>query len=117
MMILVRWILFSLAVLFIAWILPGISISGFLSALILVVIISLINTFLRPFINFLTMPVNFITLGLFSLVINALLFMLAGFITPGVEVSNFWWALLASLILSLLGSGIDAITNKNDKVI
>ncbi len=115
-MILVKWILFALAVLFIAWMLPGISISGFLSALVLVVIIALINAFIRPLVIFLTMPVNFLTLGLFSLVVNALLFMLAGFLAPGVEVSNFWWALLASLILSLLGMGIDAVTNKNDRI-
>ena len=116
MMILLRWILFALAVLFIGWLLPGISISGFLAALILVVVIALINAFLRPLINFLTLPINFLTLGLFGLVINALLFMLAGFLVPGVEVANFWWALLASLILSLLGMGIDAITNKEDRI-
>ena len=101
-MILVKWILFALAVLFIAWMLPGISISGFLSALVLVVIIALINAFIRPLVIFLTMPVNFLTLGLFSLVVNALLFMLAGFLAP--------------LILSLLGMGIDAVTNKNDRI-
>jgi putative membrane protein len=116
MMILLRWVLFALAVLFIGWLLPGISISGFLAALILVVVIALINALLRPLINFLTLPINFLTLGLFGLVINALLFMLAGFLVPGVEIANFWWALLASLILSLLGMGIDAITNKSGKV-
>jgi putative membrane protein len=62
------------------------------------------------------MPINMLTLGLFGFIINALLFMLAGFLVPGVEVSNFWWALLASLILSILGTGIDAVTNKNDKI-
>jgi putative membrane protein len=96
--------------------LPGISISGFLAALILVVVIALINALLRPLISFLTMPINMLTLGLFGFIINALLFMLAGFLVPGVEVSNFWWALLASLILSILGTGIDAVTNKNDKI-
>ena len=116
MMIVIRWILFALAILLIGWILPGISISGFLAALILVIVIALINAFLRPLINFLTLPINFLTLGLFGLVINALLFMLAGFLVPGVEVGNFWWALLASIILSLLGVGIDAITNKNDRI-
>ena len=86
MMILLRWVLFALAVLFIGWLLPGISISGFLAALILVVVIALINALLRPLINFLTLPINFLTLGLFGLVINALLFMLAGFhIAPPVE--------------------------------
>ncbi len=115
-MILIRWILFALAVLFIGWMLPGISISGFVAALILVVVIALINALLRPLISFLTMPINMLTLGLFGFIINALLFMLAGFLVPGVEVSNFWWALLASLILSILGTGIDAVTNKNNKV-
>ena len=116
MMILLRWVLFALAVLFTGWLLPGISISGFLAALILVVVIALINAFLRPLVNFLTLPINILTLGLFGLVINALLFMLAGFLVPGVEVSNFWWALLASLVLSLLGIGIDAITNRRGKI-
>ena len=116
MMILVRWILLALAVLLVGWMLPGISISGILAALILVVVIALINAFLRPIINFLTLPVNVLTLGLFGLIINALLFMLAGFLVSGVEVGNFWWALLASLILSLLGAGIDTITNREDRI-
>ena len=116
MIILLRWTLFALSILLIGWLLPGISISGFLAALILVVVIALINAFLRPLINFLTLPINFLTLGLFGLVINALLFMLAGFVVPGVEISNFWWALLASIILSLLGTGIDAVTNRNHKI-
>ena len=116
MMILLRWVLLALAVLLVGWMLPGISISGFLAALILVVVIALINAFLRPLINFLTLPINFLTLGLFGLIINALLFMLAGFFVPGVEVGNFWWALLASIILSILGVGVDAITNRNDRM-
>ena len=113
MMLLLRWVLFALAILFTGWLLPGISISSFVAALILTVVIALINIFIRPLVTFLTLPISFLTLGLFGLVINALLFMLAGFFVPGVEIASFWWALLASLVLSLLGLGIDAITNRN----
>ncbi len=113
MMLLFRWILFSFAIMLIGWILPGISIEGFVSALIVTVVLALINIFIRPLIEFISLPINILTLGLFSLVINALLFMLAGFFVSGVEIDNFWWALLASIILSILGVLIDNITNKN----
>lgn len=113
MMLLFRWILFAFAIMLIGWILPGISIEGFVSALIATVVLALINIFIRPLIEFISLPINILTLGLFSLVINALLFMLAGFFVSGVEIDNFWWALLASIILSILGVLIDNITNKN----
>ena len=112
-MLLFRWILFAFAIMLIGWILPGISIEGFVSALIATVVLALINIFIRPLIEFISLPINILTLGLFSLVINALLFMLAGFFVSGVEIDNFWWALLASIILSILGVLIDNITNKN----
>lgn len=113
MMLLLRWILFALAIMFIGWILPGISIAGFWSAMIVTAVIALINIFIRPLVEFVSLPINYLTLGLFTFVINALLFMLAGYFVPGVEISGFWWALLGSLILSLLAGGIDSITNKN----
>ncbi|MBQ4122897.1 phage holin family protein [bacterium] len=101
MNVIFRWILSALLIMFIAWIVPGISVSNFLTALVVVVVIALINTFIKPLVTFIAMPVNFLTLGLFSLVINALLFLLAGKIISGIEIDGFWSALLGSLILSV----------------
>lgn len=106
-----KWILFALAIVFTAWIVPGISIANFVSALLAVVIIALINIFIRPLILFVTLPINFLTLGIFTFVINALMLWLAGYITPGLSVNGFWSALLGSLVLSLIGVAINYVDN------
>lgn len=108
-MILVRWICFALALIFTAWLIPGIEVSSFLSAMLACVIIALINTFIKPVIEFISLPLNFLTIGLFSFVINALLLMLAGWLTPGLEVDGFLSALLGSIVLSLFSMGISKI--------
>ncbi|CDC19622.1 putative uncharacterized protein [Clostridium sp. CAG:306] len=108
-MILVRWICFALALIFTAWVIPGIEVSSFLSAMFACVIIALINTFVKPVLQLVTLPINFLTVGLFSFVLNALLLMLAGWITPGLEVEGFLSALLGSIVLSLFSIGISKI--------
>lgn len=109
----IRWILSALLVIFIAWIVPGITISNFISALFVVVIIALINIFIRPLVEVISLPINFLTLGIFGLIINALLFMLAGKIAPGFQIEGFWSALLGSIILSVLMPLINKIRAKN----
>lgn len=108
-MILVRWICFALALIFTAWVIPGIEVSSFLSAMFACVIIALINTFVKPVLQLVTLPINFLTVGLFSFVLNALLLILAGWITPGLEVEGFLSALLGSIVLSLFSIGISKI--------
>ena len=83
MSIILRWLCYALAIIFVSWVIPGIEVSSFLNAMFAVIIIALINTFIKPLLQIITLPVNILTLGLFSLVINALLLMLAGYITPG----------------------------------
>lgn len=73
------------------------------------IIIALINTFIKPLLQLITLPVNILTLGLFSLVINALMLMLAGWIAPGFEVEGFLSALFGSLLLSLFALGVSRI--------
>ncbi len=111
----IRWILLALLIIFIAWIVPGITVSNFISALLVVLVIGLINAFIKPFVEFIALPINFLTLGLFGLVINALLFILAGKIAPGFQVEGFWNALLGSVILSVLTPLINNLTVKKDK--
>ncbi len=103
-MILVRLIVNALAVYLTSRLLPGISVDDFVSALIVAVVLGLINTFLKPVLVFLTLPINFITLGLFTLVIDALMVMLADSLITGFSVASFLWAILFSLVVSVISS-------------
>ncbi len=109
MFVILRWLAYALAVMFIAWIIPGIEVQSFWSALVVAVVLGLINIFIKPLVTLITLPINFITLGLFSLVINALLLWLAGIITPGFMVEGFWSAFFGAIILSILSAVIDGI--------
>lgn len=113
MILLLRWILFTLAIMFTAWLVPGIGVESFQSAMLVTVIMALINIFVRPLIVFITLPINILTLGIFTLVINALLFMLAGYLAPGFEVDGFLSAFLGSIVLSFLGLIINMVTINN----
>lgn len=98
----IRWILLALAIMLVAFIIPGINVAGFWAALIAALVIGLINLFIRPIIMALALPINLLTLGLFTFVINALLLMLAGYLVPGFNVNGFIPALLGSILLSIL---------------
>lgn len=107
--IVLRWIFYSLSIIFVSWVIPGIEVENFISAMFVCIIIALINTFIKPLLEIITFPINFLTLGLFSLIINALLLMLAGAIAPGFEVEGFWSAFFGSILLSIFAIGISRI--------
>ena len=104
--IFLKWIGLALAMMFVGWVIPGIRISNFVTALIAAAVIALVNVFIKPALVFLTLPINILTLGLFILVINALLFMFVAYLVPGVEVNGFWSAFFGALLLSLLSLGL-----------
>jgi len=106
MTVIIRWVLFSLAILFTGWLLPGVSVENFQSAMLLSFIMALVNVFLKPFLLIITLPVNILTLGLFTFILNAFLFMIAGYFTPGVTIKGFLPAFLGSFVLAVLGSVI-----------
>ncbi len=103
------WLLYALFVVLISWVIPGIDVDNFYSALILSLIIGLLNVFVKPVLNILTLPINVLTLGLFGLVLNTFLFMLAGYFTNGVEIDGFIPALLGSILLAVAGQFISKI--------
>lgn len=107
--IILKWVIYALLIIFVSWIVPGIEVDNFISAMFVCIILALINTFIKPFLQLITLPVTIVTLGLFSLVINALMLMLAGWIAPGFEVEGFLSALFGSLLLSLFSLGISRI--------
>lgn|SRR5512139_872142 len=84
-------------------------IEGLLSAVFAVIMLALTNTFIRPVLIFLTLPLTLLTLGLFTLVINALLFKLTSALVPGFHVEGFWSALGGALVYSLLSLGLNGI--------
>lgn len=106
MILLLKWLALALTIMFVGWIIPGITISNFITALVASIAIALINLFIKPILIFLTLPINIITLGLFILVINALLFMFVAYLIPGVEIDGFWSAFWGAIILSILSIGI-----------
>ena len=99
---LMHFIISALAILIAAYLLPGVEISGFLTAFVLAVVFGLINAFLRPLLVLLTLPLTFITFGLFALILNALLILLASAIVPGFTIASFWWAFLFGIVLALV---------------
>lgn len=100
--LLFRWVLFAGALLFVAWAVPGISLAGFGAALWAAIVIGLVNVFIKPVLILLTLPINLLTLGLFTFIINALLFWLVSKLVPGFIVTDFLAALLGSILLSIL---------------
>lgn len=109
MNIFINWLLSAIAIVVAAYILPGVKVDTFVTALVLAVVLGVINAFLKPVLVFLTFPITIITLGLFSLVLNALLIMLAAAIVPGFRVDGFWWAFLYSIVLSLINAFLERL--------
>ena len=91
---------------FVAWLIPGINIENFWVAMIAAVVIALINAVIKPILMLLTLPINIMSLGIFTLVINAILFMFVAYVVPGIEVSGFVSAFLGSLLLAIFGAFI-----------
>ncbi len=100
--ILLNWLITTLAVLVAAYLLPGITIRNFFAGLLTALVLGLVNAILRPILVILTFPLTLLTLGLFIFVINALLVLLTSAIVPGFEVRSFGWALLFSLLFSIV---------------
>lgn len=97
-----NWVLTALALYVVTRILPGFQVDDFGSALIAVIVIGLVNALVKPLFIVLTLPATILTLGLFLLVINALMLMLASSVTPGFRVDGFGTALIGSILLSLI---------------
>jgi len=92
MTLLLVWILNAVALLVVAYVLPGIVVASFGSAMLAALVLGLINMLVKPVLVLLTLPITIVTLGLFLLVLNALMFWFAGSILKGFQVNGFWWA-------------------------
>jgi len=92
----------TVSIFVVAYVLPGIQVDSFLTALVVAVVLALLNITLKPLLILLTIPLTIITFGLFLFVVNVLVLYAAAALIDGFHIAGFWWALLFSLLVSLL---------------
>jgi putative membrane protein len=102
MNLIVTWLLSALAVFITAYILPGVTVVGFLGALLVAAVLGLFNALIRPLLLILTLPINVLTLGLFTLVINAVIVLMVSAVVPQFRVGGFLNALLFAIVLAIV---------------
>lgn len=112
MKIFLRWFIGAAAIMVVGKYVPGIHIASFWTALVTAIVLGLFNAVLRPILIILTLPVTILTLGLFTLVINAGVFLLASTIVKGFTVDSFAAAFVGSLLLWLINWGVSSIIKK-----
>lgn len=97
-----RWIVNALILMLIPFIVPGVSVESFFTALVVAVVLALVNALIKPILLIFTLPINILTLGLFTLVINGLMFYLVSAIVKGFNITNFTAAFFAALVYSVI---------------
>ncbi|MFC5410917.1 phage holin family protein [Larkinella bovis] len=107
--LIIRILISAVAVLVASYLIPGVGVDGFGTALIVAIVLGLLNAFLKPILVFLTIPITILTLGLFYLVINVLMVYLTDYLVGGFRVDGFIAALLFSIVVSIVTWLIDSI--------
>jgi len=102
MTLIVHWLVMTVSVMIAAYVIPGVTVSNFFSALWVALFLGIVNLLLRPLLVLITLPINILTLGLFTFVINGLIILLASSVVKGFQVSGFWVAVLFSIVLSII---------------
>lgn len=114
--LLLRWLILTCAVLAAAYLIEGIRVSGLASACFTAAILGFLNAFFRPILIVLTLPINLLTLGLFTFVINALMLMMVSGVVSGFEVAGFWSAVAGSLVISLASWLLSILVNDKGRL-
>jgi putative membrane protein len=102
MSLIIRWILNTLALFLVVTIVPGFHYEGWVSLAIAAAVLGLLNAIIRPILFVLTLPITVVTLGLFLLVLNAIMLELTAWLVPGFDIDGFWWAVVGALVLSII---------------
>jgi putative membrane protein len=111
----IRFLLSGLAVLLTAYLLPGVHVANYGYALLAAAVLSVANVIVKPILIIFTIPLTLFTLGLFLLVINAIIILMVAYFVPGFQVDGFWWALAFSLILSVVNSFFSDLLKEEGK--
>ena len=112
MIFILRILLTGILVVLLAKFLPGVTVAGYLSAIMVAIVLALLNLIVKPILLLLTLPITVITLGLFLFVINAVIILLADAFVSGFDVAGFWIALLFSILLSIFQSVVFSLIER-----
>ncbi len=115
MRFLIRMLISTIAIMVTSYLLPGVTLDSFAAALATALLIALLNTLVKPVLIILTIPVTLITFGLFLLVINASIIMMASNLLKGFHVDGFWYALFFSVILSVITTVMESMVSSDVK--
>lgn len=110
MMLLLRWLVMTAAVAVAAYVVPGVALKGLFTAVMVALFLGIVNILIKPVLILITLPINILTLGLFTFVINALLVLLVSAVVKGFEVNGFWSAILFSIVLSVVNYILSRLT-------
>ncbi len=102
MILLIKWLIMAISIIIASYLVPGVTVNSFFNALWVALFLGVVNVLIKPILLLITLPINILTLGLFTFIINALLILLASSVLKGFEVSGFWVAVLFGIILSLI---------------
>jgi len=102
MVLIIKWLIMTTSVMIASYVIPGVTVRSFFSALWVALFLGIVNMLLKPFLILITLPINILTLGLFTFVINGVIILLASWIVKGFQVSGFWIAVLFSIVLSII---------------
>lgn len=114
--LLIHWFTVACSIAIAAWLLDGIHVSGFGAAFFAAAMLGILNAFFRPIALILTLPINILSLGLFTFVINAAMLKMASAMIPGFDVRGFWTAVFGSLIVSTVSFGINLLISKKGEI-
>lgn len=115
MNLIIKLLITAVVAYLLTYVLSGVHFDGFTSTIIFALVLGILNLIVKPILKLLGLPLTIITLGLFSLVINAIIIMLADYFIDGMTVNGFWWALIFSIVLSLVTSVFESIFISKDK--
>lgn len=111
--LIIRWFINALLLMLIPYVVPGVEISNFMVALVAALLLAFVNAIIRPILLLLTLPINILTLGLFTLIINALMFWFVASFVKGFNISGFWPAFWAALVYMILSMTLNLLVDNN----
>ncbi|MFO7985128.1 MAG: phage holin family protein [Desulfatiglandaceae bacterium] len=114
--LLVRWLILTAAITIAAYLIGGIEVSGFFSAFFAAAILGVLNVFFKPILLILTLPINVLTLGLFTFIINAVILKMASGVISGFQIHGFWSAVLGALVISVVNWLLTSFINEQGRV-
>jgi len=114
--IFIRWLILTAAIMVASYVIDGIQVKSFFTALFAAAILGILNAFFRPILIILTLPINILSLGLFTFIINAMLLKMASGVISGFEVYGFWSAIFGSLLISLVSWALSSFINEQGRM-